>query len=61
MAKASVDKDKCISCGTCTGLCPDCFELGEDNKAQVKGEECEGCDLKEVVESCPVGAITIKN
>lgn len=56
--KVKVDKNKCIGCGLCVSLCPDVFELGPEGKSQVKGEEGE-CNLKEVAESCPVGAIEI--
>jgi ferredoxin len=63
MAKVIVDKEKCIGCGTCVSLCPDCFKLGEDNKAEVIKSDCErgeGCNLKEAVESCPVDAISVE-
>ncbi len=55
-----VDKEKCISCGLCSNLCPEIFELTEDGKAKIK----EGADweknkecVKEAKEGCPVGAI----
>lgn len=55
-----VNKEKCIGCGLCVGLCPDVFELGEDGKSQVKKEadlkKNENC-IKEAKESCPVGTI----
>lgn len=53
-----VDKDLCIGCGLCVSLCPEVFELGKDGKSEVKNPSGP-CDLKEVVESCPVGAIEI--
>lgn len=28
---------KCIGCGTCVGLCPKFWEMGEDGKAYLKG------------------------
>lgn len=55
-----VNKEKCIGCGLCVSICPDVFELKEDNKSQVK----DGADLEknkkcadEAVQSCPVEAI----
>lgn len=60
MAKIKIDKDKCLGCGTCVSLCPACFQLGTDAKAEVKTEACQekDCNLKEVIDSCPVGAIS---
>lgn len=36
MKKIIYEKDKCISCGTCSAVCPDHWEMGEDRKAQLK-------------------------
>ncbi len=56
-----VDKEKCIGCGTCVAICEKCFRMEEDGKALALCEDsnckCE-CDLDEVVNACPVGAIT---
>ena len=41
MPNPTVDKDLCVSCGLCSQVCPDVFELGSDDMAQVK----EGADL----------------
>jgi len=54
-----VDEEKCIGCGLCVSLCPETFELGDDGKSHVIGD-CSGCDCKNVVESCPVKAISLK-
>jgi len=51
-----VDKDKCMSCGSCVATCPDGFKLGDDGKAEVADTEksilCEDMDGV-----CPFGAI----
>lgn len=59
MKKPKVDKDLCIGCGLCVSLCPDVFQLREDGKSEVKNPSGE-CNLEEVVESCPVAAITVE-
>ncbi|MGB9706973.1 MAG: ferredoxin [Microgenomates group bacterium] len=56
--KITVDKQKCIGCGTCVAIAPKSFKLGDDGKAQPiepPGDEEE--KIKEAVESCPVSAI----
>lgn len=59
--KPTVDKNLCIACGNCISTCPDCFEWGEDKKAQVK-ETCDDrkCDLQAAADNCPVFAISVK-
>ena len=70
--KITLDKSKCIGCGSCVSLCPKFFELEKDGKSHLKGakldqtkqkEELEveelGC-LKEAAEICPVEAIQIE-
>lgn len=59
MKKPKVDQSLCIGCGLCASLCPDVFELREDGKSGVKNPSGE-CNLEEVVESCPVGAISLE-
>lgn len=62
---------ECIGCGACTAVCPDFWEMGDDNKAKPK----EGglnpntgdyeAEIKEVscnqdaAEACPVQVIKI--
>lgn len=55
----TVDKKKCIGCGTCVALCPKVFKLNKE-KAEATVKKIK--DLKEVLEAetaCPVQAIKI--
>jgi ferredoxin len=60
--KITIDQEKCIGCGSCTAVCPDVFEMDENNKAQVKKEKEEATDecVQEAVDICPVQAIEIE-
>lgn len=55
-----VDKEKCVACGTCVAMCPDCFKIGDDGKAECScGDDCKcDCNIDDVISSCPVGAIS---
>lgn len=60
MKKVEVNKSVCIGCGTCVSLCPECFQLGEDGKAQVKeGCDTSKCNMEEIADSCPMHAIEV--
>jgi ferredoxin len=59
MPKIKIDKEKCIGCGSCAGLCPQVFEIGEDGKSHVINENGK-CDLQEAIDSCPVEAISLE-
>ncbi len=59
--KIEIDKEACISCGSCAAVCPDVFEMRtEDNKAYAKKSELEelGC-VQEAVDVCPVQVIAV--
>lgn len=57
--KVIVKRDLCIGCGICVLLASKTFKLNKEGKAEVisqgKGSEKE---IKEVIDSCPVGAIS---
>lgn len=59
--KTTVDQDTCIGCGLCPDLCPDVYEMRDDDKAHVIVDEVssgsEEC-VQDAVEQCPVDAIT---
>jgi ferredoxin len=62
MKKPIVDYDLCEGCGTCVELCPEVFELRDDEKAYVIGEDkCGTCgDCQEAADTCPTEAITFE-
>ncbi|MBU0894717.1 MAG: ferredoxin [Nanoarchaeota archaeon] len=53
----SINKKKCIGCGTCASVCSEVFEMSDDGKAKVKAQKNTPC-VKEAIESCPVDAIS---
>ena len=70
--KVEHKREECIGCGACSAICPDLFEMGKDNKANLKGAKKEGnifvleideskkkC-AKDASESCPVNIIILK-
>jgi len=56
-----IDTEACIGCGVCESLCPDVFQVQEDEKAHVVAREaCDTCDCEEAADSCPAQAISIE-
>jgi len=60
MAKVTVDAATCVGCGLCEQNCPEVFEVKDDGIAHVKAQQCSNCNLKEVVDMCPVNAIQVE-
>ena len=61
MPKPVVDDAACEGCGSCVELCPEVFQLGDDEKAHVVGpDKCSTCKCQEAADLCPVQCITIE-
>jgi len=59
--KVEIDKETCIGCSSCEVVCPDFFEISDENKAIFKekkdgDKEC----IKEAADICPVQSIKIE-
>jgi ferredoxin len=61
--KAVVDEEKCQGCEICVEVCPDVFELGDDDIAKVIVDvvpsETED-DCRDAADQCPEEAISIE-
>ncbi len=55
----SINKEKCIGCGTCVEICPlDTLRLDDDGKAHIAyGDDCMTCFKCERL--CPADAIFV--
>lgn len=58
--KVYVDKDTCIGCGVCEGICPDVFKMNDDGKAEAIVPETEAACAQDAADSCPVQAIKVE-
>ncbi len=61
--KGFVDKDVCIGCGLCSGICPEVFDMDSDGKAVAVASEIVANVLssaKEAADQCPVAAIIVE-
>ncbi|MCX6794801.1 MAG: ferredoxin [Candidatus Falkowbacteria bacterium] len=54
-----VDKNKCIGCGICAGMCPETFQMDLSGKSEVIKNEVTDC-AKKAATDCPVEAISVK-
>jgi ferredoxin len=64
MEKVRVIKDACIGCGSCSAICPDVFDMGDDGFAFVKPKHEEvreelRVDILDALEGCPTSAIEL--
>jgi len=60
--KIVVDADTCIGCGTCEGIAPEYFKVGDDGISEVikQYDEKDKDIIEDAVDSCPSQAITVK-
>ena len=62
--KTWVDKNTCISCGTCIAIAPEIYEYDSDGKSKAKVEVIEGLDLIQKVRdaevACPTHSIKVE-
>lgn len=65
MKKVVVDKDTCIRCGACVGICPEVYTFTDDDDVEAKesnnhldtmSEEIKEAAI-EALHGCPVDAI----
>lgn len=53
----TVNKDTCIGCGACTGVCPvSALSLDGDGKSECDASKCIDCGT--CIGTCPVSAIS---
>ena len=60
--KATVNKDTCVGCGLCEEICPEVFEMDDDNIAKAKVNPVPPAaetTCRNAAEDCPVEAIAI--
>lgn len=61
MKRIIIDQKKCIGCGMCTIVVPNVFNLGEDRKSKVIGQNKKQVkNIDKAISACPVGAISYK-
>jgi ferredoxin len=60
--KAVVDGGSCTGCGVFADMCPEVFEMGDDNISKVKADPIPAgveASAKDAASSCPVSCIAI--
>ncbi|MDM8128765.1 ferredoxin [Paraclostridium benzoelyticum] len=60
--KAFVDRDTCIGCKACEGICPDVFSIDDEGKSvPITDDIADGIleSAQDAKDNCPVSAISI--
>lgn len=60
--QVTLDREGCIGCGICAGICPNVFAMAEDGKSEVLGAPGSADDAhhaREAAAACPVNVIGI--
>ena len=61
MKKICVNEEQCIGCGACVAIDPEHFDFNDNGLSNpVSQENLESDSLNSAVESCPTGAISVK-
>ena len=61
--RAFVDRDACIGCEACVGMCPEVFSMDDESiSVPIDGEIAADLleSAEEAMECCPVSAITVE-
>lgn len=61
--RAFVDRDSCIGCEACVGICPEVFSMDDEGiSVAIDGEIAADLveSAEEAMECCPVSAITVE-
>lgn len=55
-----VDESKCIGCGACVAIDSEHFDFNENGLSKVTSQDMTNFN-NEVIDSCPVGAISVES
>jgi ferredoxin len=54
-----IDEEECVGCEACVEVCPDVFEMNEDEEiAMVKDPDSTAECVEEAIDNCPNEAIS---